>query len=312
MILITGGMGFLGSNLAESLVNQGHQVLLVTRSRRKWQNIEDFANKVQMDYGDVTDVDWIRDSVLRHQPDVIFHFAGQLTSYESFENPLYDVDVNNKSTLAILEALQQLKKPCRFILGSTLWVVGHPDKLPVNEETPCQPRNIYAVNRLASEHYCKIYNDVYGLDTVIMRLTNTFGIREQHDNPKKAALNYLLYQGYKGQDIPIYEAGQVFKDYIYISDAISAAKTIMEKGKAGELYFVGTGVKTWFYDIGRWIEELTPGKVVYVEPPDFHQRIDIGNIVVDNRKLLKLGWTWKVSVREGLERTLKYYKLRGA
>jgi len=82
----------------------------------------------------------------------------------------------------------------------------------------------------------------------------------------------------------------------------------MGKGKAGECYFVGTGVRTWFYEIGQWIEELTTGKVVYVEPPDFHKRIDVGNIVIDNSKIKSLGWDWKVTVKEGLEKTLEYYR----
>jgi UDP-glucose 4-epimerase len=250
--------------------------------------------------------------IFRHRPDVIFHFAGQLTSYESFERPFYDVDVNTKSTLAILEAIRKLGKQCRFILGSTFWVVGKPEKLPINEETPCQPRNIYAADRLTSEHYCKIYQAVYNTDALIMRLTNTFGIKEQFNNPKKAALNNLLYKGYKGETVPIYSKGMFFKDYIYISDVVSAAESIMEKGKAGECYFVGTGKETWFYEIAKWIEELTAGKVVYVEAPDYHQRIDIGNIVIDNRKLTSLGWDWNVSVKEGLEKTLGYYRKIGA
>ena len=312
MILITGGLGFLGSNLAESLVEKGHDIVLVSRSDRKKQNIAGFAEKVKIEYGDVTDLDWMQSVVLKYHPEVIFHFAGQLTSYESFERPFYDVEVNAKSTLAMLEAIRKLEKPCRFVLGSTFWVVGKPERLPVNEDTPVKPQNIYAADRLASEHYCKIYNSVYDLDTVVMRLTNTFGIREQYDNPRKAGLNYLLYRGFKGQIIPIYSEGQMFRDYIYVSDVVSAAEAIMEKGKAGGCYFVGTGAKTWFYEIGKWIEELTPGKVVYVEPPDFHKRIDIGNIVIDNSKIKSLGWDWKVTVKEGLERTLEYYQQIGA
>lgn len=311
MILITGGLGFLGSNLAESLVDKGYPVLLISRSNQKKANIAGFAEKVKLEYGDVTELDWIKEVVLKHRPDVIFHFAGQLTSYESFERPFYDVDVNSKSTLAILEAIRKLGKPCRFILGSTFWVVGKPARLPINEETPCHPLNIYAVNRLASEHYSKIYNSVYDLDTIVMRLPNTFGIREQHDNPKKAALNYLLYLGLKGQDVPIYSRGKIYKDYVYISDVVSAAEAIMERGKSGECYFVGSGKKTWFYEIGNWIEELTDGKVVYVEPPDFHKRIDVGDIVIDNTKIKGLGWDCKVTVKEGLKKTLEYYRQIG-
>jgi UDP-glucose 4-epimerase len=201
-----------------------------------------------------------------------------------------------------------MEKTCRLILGSTFWVVGKPKSLPINEETPCDPLNIYAADRLASEHYCRIYNRVYDLDTVVMRLTNTFGPREQYDNPRKAALNFLLYKGFRGEEVPIYDEGKFFRDYIYISDIVSAAKALMEKGRSGELYFVGTNKPTWFYEIGEWIEKLTLGRVIYVESPDYHKRIDIGNIVIDNTKIRQLGWNWRVSVREGLEKTLEFYR----
>ncbi|MFC1999090.1 NAD-dependent epimerase/dehydratase family protein [Chloroflexota bacterium] len=312
MILITGGLGFLGSNLAELLVEKGHQVVLLSRTDQKKHNIANFIEKVKIEYGDVTDFDWLKRVILKYHPDVIFHFAGQLTSYESFERPLYDVDVNSKSTLAILEIIRNLEKPCRFVLGSTFWVVGKPDRLPINEQTKCSPNNIYAADRLASEHYCKIYNAVYDMDTVVMRLSNTFGVKEQYKNPGKAGLNYLLHLGYKGEEVPIYSQGKIFRDYIYISDVTAAAEVIMERGKSGACYFIGTGQKTWFYDIGKWIEELTEGKVVYVEPPDFHERIDVGNIVVDNSKLKSLGWEWHVTVKEGLGKTLEYYRQIGA
>lgn len=307
-ILITGGIGFVGSHLSEDLVNLGHDVVIVSRSKRKIQNIANILDKVKIEYGDVTNFEWLEATILKHQPDVVFHLAGQLTHYESFENPLYDVDVNSKTTIVALETIRKLGKPCRLVLGSTFWVVGKPESLPINEETPCNPLNIYAANRLASEHYCKIYNKVYNLDTVVMRLTNTFGPREQYNNPKKAALNYLLYKGFKGENVTIYDEGKFFRDYIYISDIISAARIIMEKAKGGELYFVGTNKPTWFYEIGSWIEELTSGKVVYVKSPDYHKRIDIGNIIINNTKIKKLGWNWKVSVKQGLEKTLEYYQ----
>jgi len=307
-ILVIGGMGFVGSHLSEEFVNTGHSVVIASRSKKKIRNIANIIDHVKIEYGDITDYKWLETIILKHKPDVIFHLAGQLTHYESFENPLYDVDVNSKTTLVILETLRKMEKPCRFILGSTFWVVGKPKTLPINEETPCNPLNLYAADRLASEHYCRIYNRVYGLDALVMRLTNTFGPREQYNNPRKAALNYLLYKGFKGETVPIYDEGKFFRDYIYISDIVSAAKAIMEKGKSGEIYFVGTNTPTWFYDIGKWIEELTPGKVVYVESPEYHKKIDVGNIVVDNTKLKKLGWNWKVSVKEGLKKTLEYYR----
>jgi len=307
-ILVIGGMGFVGSHLSEEFVNTGHSVVIASRSKKKIRNIANIIDHVKIEYGDITNYKWLETIILKHKPDVIFHLAGQLTHYEAFENPLYDVDVNSKTTLVILETLRKMEKPCRLILGSTFWVVGKPKTLPINEETPCNPLNLYAADRLASEHYCRIYNRVYGLDALVMRLTNTFGPREQYNNPRKAALNYLLYKGFKGETVPIYDEGKFFRDYIYISDIVSAAKAIMEKGKSGEIYFVGTNTPTWFYDIGKWIEELTPGKVVYVESPEYHKKIDVGNIVVDNTKLKQLGWNWKVPVKEGLKKTLEYYQ----
>jgi len=307
-ILISGGLGFIGSNLAEDLISKEHKVILISKSNKKIQNVASIIDKVEIEYGDVTDFSWLEKILFKHQPEVIFHLAGQLTSYESFEKPLYDVDVNSKSTLVFLETIRKQNKPCRFILGSTFWVVGRPKSLPINEETPCYPLNVYAANRLASENYCKIYHQVYNMDALIMRLTNTFGIKEQYNNPRKAALNYLIYRGYKGQTIPIYDEGKFFRDYIYVSDVVSAAEAVMEKGRAGECYFVGTGVKTWFYEIGEWLEELTLGKVVYVESPEFHKRINVGNIVIDHTRIKGLGWNWKVSVKEGMQKVLEYYR----
>ena len=299
-VLITGGLGFVGSSLADVLVNKGFELVLLSRSDRKLRNVAHFVDKVKLEFGDVTDFKWLEETVLKHKPNILFHLAGQLTSYESFEKPLYDVDVNSKSTIVLLETLRKLKEPCRFILGSTFWVIGRSEAGSVSEKTPCYPLNIYAANRLASEHYCRIYSEVYDVDALVMRLANTFGIGEQYDNPRKAALNNLIYRGYKGQPIPIYGKGEFFRDYIYISDVVSAAKTIMEKGKTGECYFVGTGVKTWFYEIGQWLEEMTKGKVVNINPPDYHNRINVGNVVVDNSKISALGWNWQVSVRGGI------------
>ena len=250
----------------------------------------------------------INETILDISPDAIFHFAGQLTTYESFENPIYDVDANSKSTLAILEAMRNLKNKCRFLLGSTFWVIGRPEKLPVSENDCCHPRNIYAANRLASEHYCSIYNIVYGLDTVVLRFTNTYGTKEQYTNPKKAALNYLLYKASKGEEVPIYNRGEFFRDYIYVTDTISACKTILEKGKSAETYFVGTGIKTWFYEIAKIIEEMTNAKIVYVPAPEYHKKIDIGNFVVDNKKLKSLGWEPTVTIRDGIGKILDYLK----
>ena len=148
----------------------------------------------------------LKTNIRKFKPDIIIHLAGNTSHSKSFEDPLDDIESNAKTTLFMLEKIRDLRLPCRFILGSTFIVIGKPEKLPVNESTPCNPTTIYGTNRLASEHYCKIYHDVYGIDTVIFRITNSFGPREQII-PSKNAVNYLIHSASKGNTVTIYNHG---------------------------------------------------------------------------------------------------------
>jgi UDP-glucose 4-epimerase len=166
---------------------------------------------------------------------------------------------------------------------------------------------MYGVNKLSSEYYTKIYNQVYGLNTNIFRITNSFGPKEQII-PNKNAINYLIYKGFKGENITIYNNGKFFRDLIYISDVVSAINKIMTKGKQGELYWISSSKKTWFYEIGNTLEKLTDAKTKYVKPPKYTKKVDVGNFVVSNLKMRSLGWKPKISVKVGIEKTLKYFK----
>ena len=181
-------------------------------------------------------------------------------------------------------------------------------KLPVNEDTPCNPTTLYGVNRLASEHYCKIYHDIYGLDTITFRITNSFGPREQYI-PNKNAVNFLIYKAFKGEEITIYDKGKFFRDLIYVSDVVDALLTIIKKGKSGNLHWISSGEKTWFYQLGKWLEELTSAKVRYVQSPTYTKKVDVGNFIADNRKLRSLSWKPRVDVRDGIRKTLDYFEL---
>ena len=206
----------------------------------------------------------------------------------------------------MLEKIKDLKLKCRFVLGSTFIVIGKPKKLPINENSPTNPTTIYGTNRLSSEYFCKIYHEVYGLDTVIFRITNSFGPREQYI-PNKNAINYLIYKAYKNEQITIYNNGEFFRDMIYISDVVSGIKSIIKKGKSGNLYWISSGKKTWFYQLAKWLSKKTDAKIQYVKPPQYTKKVDVGNFVVDNSKLRALGWKPKVSVQEGIEKTLDYF-----
>lgn len=306
-ILITGGTGFVGSNLANTLVVEDHEIILLIRNKNKLNNIKT-TDRISIDYIDVTNFSELSESILRHKPDVIFHLAGETSHKQSFENPLYDVDVNTKSTLAILETIRNNSLPCKFILGSTFIVIGKPTQLPIDENSVCNPTTIYGSNRLTSEYYCKIYHNLFNIDTIVFRITNSFGPLEQYKTPTKNALNFLIYQAHKGNEISIYNKGEFYRDLVYVSDVISALKTIMDKGVSGNLYWIASGTKTWFRDIGKWLHELTDTNVKYVDSPTYTSKVDVGNFLVDNSKLCSLGWKPTISAKEGIIKTLDYFK----
>ena len=309
-IMITGGAGFIGSHLCDEFVRTNNQVIVITRSTTSLDRISHLKDKITIERADVTDYDDLGRIIAKHSPEVIIHLAGETSHSKSFENPLYDLDVNTKSTLYILEKIKQLNLKCRFILGSTFIVIGRPQELPVTEQSVCNPTTIYGANRLASEVYCKIYHNVYGIDAITFRITNSFGPREQFI-PSKNAINFLIHKAFKKEPIPIFDKGNFFKDVVYVSDVVSAISTIMEKGKPGDLYWISSGNKTWFYDLGTWLEELTGTKVQYVESPQYTKKTDVGNFVVDNSKLKSLGWNIQTPVKDGIKKTLDYFAKLG-
>jgi len=304
-VLITGGAGFVGSHLSEYLLKKYHEITIITKKSTK--NIEKIRKDVDIEKINVENFAKLEKSIVKNKPDIIIHLAGNTSHSKSFEDPLNDLNSNTKSTLNILEILKQSLPNCKFILGSTFVVIGRPSKLPVNEQTPCNPTTLYGVNKLSSEHYTKIYNQVYGLDTNIFRITNSFGPKEQII-PNKNAINYLIYKAFKGEDVTIYNNGKFFRDLIYISDVVSGIEKIIRKGRSGELYWISSGKKTWFYQIGNVLEKLTKAKTKYVKPPKYTKKVDVGNFVVNNSKIKSLGWKQKISVEEGIRKTLNYFK----
>ena len=145
------------------------------------------------------------------------------------------------------------------------------------------------------------------MDTLIFRITNSFGPREQTVSFKNA-VNYLIYQAFKGKEITIFNKGLFFRDLIYISDVISGIITIMKKGKSGNLYWISSYKKTWFHQLGKWLEELTNTKVKYVNTPSYTKKVDVGNFVVDNFKLKSLGWKPKTPIKDGIKKTLEFFE----
>ena len=306
-LLITGGLGFIGSNLVDSLSKKNHKIKILTKTFSKKNNIKNSYDKVEIEKINLTNFKRLGQIIEKFKPDIIIHLAGNTSHSKSFEEPLEDIDSNSKTTLFMLEKIRELGLSCKFVLGSTFIVIGKPTKLPVTESTPCNPTTIYGTNKLASEHFCKIYHDVYGLDTVIFRITNSYGPREQVISTKNA-VNFLIYEAFNRKEISIYNKGKFFRDFIYIDDVVSGIKIILKKGKSGELYWISSGKKTWFYEFANILEKNTNCKVVYPKTPTYTKKVDVGNFIVNNAKLRKLGWSPKISINVGIKKTLDYFQ----
>ena len=306
-LLITGGLGFIGSNLVDSLSKKNHKIKILTKTFSKKNNIKNSYGKVEIEKINLTNFKRLGQIIEKFKPDIIIHLAGNTSHSKSFEEPLEDIDSNSKTTLFMLEKIRELGLSCKFVLGSTFIVIGKPTKLPVTESTPCNPTTIYGTNKLASEHFCKIYHDVYGLDTVIFRITNSYGPREQVISTKNA-VNFLIYEAFNRKEISIYNKGKFFRDFIYIDDVVSGINVILKKGKSGELYWISSGKKTWFYEFANILEKNTNCKVVYPKTPTYTKKVDVGNFIVNNAKLRKLGWSPKISINVGIKKTLDYFQ----
>ncbi len=305
-LLITGGLGFIGSHLVDSLRNKNHEIVILTKSLSKKRNILELGSNIEIKKIDVTNFKKVGEIIEKFKPQIIIHLAGNTSHSKSFENPIRDIDSNIKTTLFMLEKIKEMKLSCRFILGSTFIVVGKPKDLPVTENTSCNPTTIYGTNRLASEHLCKIYYNVYGIKTNIFRITNSYGPREQII-PKKNAVNFLIHQASKKNVLNIFNKGEFFRDLIYVDDVISGINIIIKKGKPGELYWISSGKRIWFKDFAKILQKMTDCHIEFPKTPSYTKTVDVGNFVVNNSKLKKLGWKPQVDINSGIKKTIDYF-----
>lgn len=304
-ILITGGLGFIGSHLAESLLKKCHDVTILTRSVSKIDNISKFKNKITLIIKNVKDI-----GVEVKDFDVIFHLAGTTDNYALVENDLErDIESNCKGTLNLLNNCKLHNPTVRIVFASSFFVVGVPEKLPVDEKSRCKPLSLYPATRLFGEHICNIYHNVYDMDIVIARFANVFGDREQFHNKKKAAFNYMIYKALMDEELTLYGKGDFVRDYIFVSDVVNACITLMNKGEKNEIYFVGRGegieVRKLFELV---IETVGSGRIKNIPVPKFHQKVGIKDFYCDIGKIRKLGWEPKVDISTGIKITADYYR----
>jgi UDP-glucose 4-epimerase len=311
-VLITGGLGFIGSNLAKRLLDLDADVTLVDSLIPEYGgnlfNIADIENRLRVNISDVRDEHSMR--YLVQGQDYIFNLAGQTSHLDSMQDPFTDLEINSRAQLSILETCRKYNPDVKIVFASTRQIYGKPDYLPVDEKHPIRPVDVNGINKLAGEWYHILYNNVYGIRTCALRLTNTYGPGMRIKDARQTFLGIWIKLLLEGKPFEIWE-GQQLRDFNYVDDAVDAFLMAAECEKAdGQIFNLGGDEAISLHDLGNLLIEIYgTGEFITKTFPAERKRIDIGDYYSDYRKIKsELGWTPKISLREGLARSIEYYK----
>lgn len=311
-VLITGGVGFIGSNLARYLVSLGADVLLVDSLIPKYggnlYNITPIRKQVRLNIADMRDEHGLR--FLVQNQDVIFNLAGQVSHTDSMVDPYADLEINARSQLSLLEACRHGNPEAAIVFASTRQIYGRPQYLPVDEGHPLQPVDINGINKTAGEWYHIVYHNVYGLKTVSLRLTNTYGPRMRVKDARQTFLGWWLRQMVEGQTVKIFGDGRQFRDFNYVDDVVIAMLlAAADENANGQIYNLGSPQAISLLDLAELLIEIHGrGRYEIVPFPADRQRIDIGDYRGDFGKINHdLGWAPQIKLRDGLAKSLAYY-----
>lgn len=313
-VLILGGMGFIGSNLARRLVELGAKVTIVDSMLPQFggnlANIEDIQDKVSINYSDIRDRHSL--NYLVKDMDIIYSVAGQTSHIESMTDPFTDLEINCVSQLAILESCRQHNPEASLVYASTRQLYGVPQYVPVDENHPTKPVDINGINKLAAEMYYSLYSRIYGLKTVSLRLTNTYGPRQHLRGNKQGFAGIFIRKAIQGEKIQIFGDGRQLRDFNYVDDVIDAFLLATEKDTLdGGAYNLGASPYYSLLDFVNILRRHCEFEIEIIPFPDDHKRIDIGDYYGDYSLFKsKTGWEPKVSLEEGVQRTLEYFESR--
>ncbi len=312
-VLITGGLGFIGSNLAIRLVEQGAQVTLVDAMIPEYGgnlfNIEPVADRVTINFGDICDrlaMDW-----LVRGKDYVFHLAGQVSHVMSLTDPFPDIEYNIKGTTVVMEAIRRHALGAKVVFAGTRGQYGPAVRLPVSEDAPTNPKGIYEISNLTAEKIIQVYNDIHGVHSVLLRLTNIYGPRAQMKHSQYGVANWFVRLALDGETIKLFGDGRIRRDFLYVDDCVDALLMCAACDDArGQIFNVGIDQPADFLELvetlievagnGRWeFAPFTPERKAQ-EPGDFYS--DISKI----RRIV--GWSPATSLRDGLQATVDYYR----
>jgi UDP-glucose 4-epimerase len=312
-VMITGGLGFIGSNLARRLVDLGANVLLVDSLIPDYggnlYNIRGIEDRVRVNIADVRQRTTMNYLVQGH--DVIFNLAGQVSHIDSMQNPYNDLEINCRGQLAILEACRHNNPTVKVVFAGTRQVYGHPDSLPVSERHLVRPTDVNGINKAAGESYHIVYNNVFGVRACSLRLTNVYGPRQLIRHNRQGFVAWFIRQVLEDGEIQIYGDGRQVRDLVYVDDAAEAfLAAAADDASNGRVFNVGGCEPIAHRDLVQLLIGIAGrGRFRFVEWPPEKKAIDIGDFYSDSTLIRDtLGWEPVTTLRDGFTRTLDYYR----
>jgi UDP-glucose 4-epimerase len=311
-VLITGGLGFIGSNLAFKLVDCGANVTLldslVPQYGGNLHNIAGIEHRVRVNISDVRDVYSMR-YLVRGQH-YLFNLAGQTSHMDSMEDPYTDLEINCRSQISILEACRAANPGVKIVFASTRQIYGRPHSLPVSEDHELRPVDVNGINKMAGERYHILYNNVYGIRSCALRLTNTFGPRMRVKDARQTFLGIWIRLILEDRPFEVWEGLQK-RDFTYVDDAADALMLAAENDRSdGQVWNLGGDCVISLQELAQLLVQVNGAGSYKVRGyPAERKPIDIGDYYADFRRITDaLGWRPRVKLAEGLARTLAYYR----
>jgi len=311
--LITGGMGFIGSNLAIRLAAAGAKVTVLDAMIPDYGgnefNLSPVANKVRVNYCDIRD-DSAVNYLVRGQ-DYIFHLAGQVCHLMSMTNPFPDIEMNITGTAVIMEACRKYNPSAVVVYTGTRGQYGPSVSLPVNEEAPTNPKGIYEISNLTAEKIIRVYHDVHGVRSVMLRLSNIYGPRSQMLHSRFGVCNWFIRLAMDDATIQVYGDGSILRDFCYVEDCVEAImRSAITPGAYGEIFNVGSDIPVSFLQLVKTIVEVgKQGRWEFAEFSPERKAQEPGDFYSDVSKIERIvGWRPTTNLEAGLAKTFEFYR----
>jgi UDP-glucose 4-epimerase len=312
-VMITGGLGFIGSTVAHQLVALGARVLIVDSLISEYGgnlfNIAGIEERVRVNIADVRQQSTM--NYLVRGQDIIFNLAGQVSHIDSMQDPYTDLEINSRAQLFILEACRRYNPSVKVVFAGTRQVYGRPDTLPVTEDHLVKPTDINGINKAAGEYYHLVYNNVFGVRACSLRLTNVYGPRQLIMHNRQGFIAWFIRLALEDREIQIYGDGSQRRDFVYVDDAADAfLRAGANDASNGQVFNVGGLEPISHHELVELLISIAgSGRYRFVEWPPEKKAIDIGDFYADSARIRRtLGWQPTVGLAEGFRRTLAYYR----